>query len=130
MIQPILLIDQVFAMEVPADAGKPTILVAFQPNTLSYEYSVEKRERCETGLIAMIDLPLGNWQLIGATKDLTEEQARQIVEQVGLSNGWKDYDTNNIPSCYPYISPIESFRSLLIAKGLDVNKNYILLKKQ
>lgn len=119
--------ENYWAVEVPSDAGPANILTAFQPNTLSYEYSVEKAERCETGLIAMIELPPGTWHIICTLKDATYTQAAQIVERDG--DGFKDYDKDNFHHDLPFMSPFESLRSLMTAKGCDVSKNFLIIKK-
>lgn len=125
--------EQFWAVEVPEDGSSYNILSSFQPNTLSYEYSIEKAERCETGLIAMVDLPAGTWQIVCTSKEVTEEQAMQIVEQQKGGGMFKDYQMRGSIAQYgTYMIQlaVESLHSLLISKECDLNKTYLILKKQ
>ena len=72
--------------------------------------------------------------IIGFTKDITEEQAGSIVELFSITRlsqfGYKNYllskDKYNDFTCK---TAKESLQSLIQANGLDVNKNYLILKK-
>jgi hypothetical protein len=78
-----------------------------------------------------------NTEIISTTKDITEEQAGSIVEFDEINgehpdfvNGvaWLNYKRNR----YEYnrvFRAKESLQSLIQANGLDVNKNYLILKK-
>lgn len=103
------LTENVFAVEVPEGATNFRIMKFSQPETFSYDYSIQKGNRCTTGLIAMIDLPPGSWQFICTTRACTPEQAREITGE----------------ELYPSIA----LAGMCKAKGLDVGKNYALLKK-
>lgn len=74
-----------------------------------------------------IPLEEGNWQLICTTKEITKEQAISIIDRNG--EGWKDYDKDNFHHDIPFPDPLDSLRSLLTEKGLNLNKNYVLIKK-
>ncbi len=75
--------------------------------------------------------------IISTTKDITEEQAGSIVEFDEINgehpdfvNGvaWLNYKRNR----YEYnrvFTVKESLQSLIQANGLDINKNYLILKK-
>ncbi len=108
-----------------------------QPETFSYDYSIQKGDRCTTGLIAMIDLPAGSWQLIGTTKEATEDIAKGIVQVI--SNGgisgqpqYRRYDRDPVKDtpaqCWTR-DPRHSMETLLTSKSLDTNKNYMLVMK-
>lgn len=84
-------------------------------------------------------LEVGNWQLICTTKECTQMEARYII---GCSEWFfPERHTRYIDYTQPYDAegkqawsvgfsdPLESLRSLLASKGLDVNKNYVLIKK-
>jgi hypothetical protein len=71
-----------------------------------------------------------NTEIISTTKDITEEQAESIVEKIlgfGTKNQYKDYKLDVNFSIY--FTPKESLQSLIQANGLDINKNYLILKK-
>jgi hypothetical protein len=124
---PTLLINNVYSVEVPEGAENFRILKFSQPQTFSYDYSIRKGDRCTKGLIAMVNLPPGSWQLIGHVNDITEELAATIVERDG--DGYKDY-SGGFHHDLPFPNAIASLNSLLTSKALDPNKNYVLLKKQ
>lgn len=72
-------------------------------------------------------LPPGSWQIICTSKDATAEQITCIIERNG--EGWVDYDKDRFHSDIPFPYPMDSFNSLMEAKGCDVNLNYLILKK-
>lgn len=113
------LTENVFAVEVPEGASNFEICNYGLNDALEYDYPQGHE---------VSDLPPGNWQLLCTTREASELQAACIVDSDG--NGWKDYDKTSITSCYPFTSSCASLRSLLTSKGLDVNKNYVLLKKE
>lgn len=71
--------------------------------------------------------PPGQWQIVCTSREATPEQAGQIVEYDG--EGWKDYDKSNFHNDLPFMDSLNSFASLLTSRGLDLNKNYLILKK-
>lgn len=114
MTQPTQLIaDTVISYEIPERAENFRIMKFSKPNTLSYDYSIERGERVTAGLVAMIDLPPGNWQFVCTTKEVTTMHAPELFGHAMISDQCAQ-DTIN---------------SLLTSKGLDVNKNYALIKK-
>jgi hypothetical protein len=131
------LTDSVYPVEVPEGATNFRIMKFSQPETFSYDYSIQKGDRCTTGLIAMVDLPPGNWRILCTTREATEEIAASIVQIV--SNGkisgmpqYRRYDrdlTKDMPArCWTRDSR-HSLETLITSKGLDINKNYVLLEK-
>jgi hypothetical protein len=84
--------------------------------------------------------------ILGFTKDITEEQAESIVEKYTeyetereqlLHEMYVDYlekgnywmqDSSGI-KLWAFKTAKESIQSLIQANGLDVNKNYLILKK-
>lgn len=128
MTQPKLLIDQVvISYELPVDAENIRIMKFSQPETLSYDYSITRGDKTTTGLIAMIDLPAGTWEIICASKECTEEQAKGVVEEYSI-RGHKRFEDYSREFMWQETA-LDSLRSLLTLKGLDPNKNYIILKK-
>jgi hypothetical protein len=136
---PTLLINNVYAGEVPEGAENFRVMKFSQPETLSYDYSIVKGDRCTSGLIAMIDLPPGSWQLIGTVREMTEDVAKGIVG----SSEWyfPARHTRYIDYNHPYdrenkqrwsegfVTAKESLLSLVASKGLDTNKNWVLVRK-
>lgn len=108
------LINDIYAVEVP----DPTNAI-ISGNVITWKNSVAQGR----GFIA---LPAGNWQLICTTKECTEEQAKGLVKELPVGQRWQNYNGD-----YPiwWHTAKESLRSLLTSKGLDVNKNFVLIKK-
>ncbi len=75
--------------------------------------------------IGNIRLGEGSWTFIATAKDITEEQAKEIVERYIYSGrmsyyAYKDYSGKKPQSEDDIITdPLESFRSLLAAKNLN-----------
>lgn len=115
MTQPILLTGQVYAVEVP-----DPINAIISGHVITWK----KGDAQGRGFMA---LPAGNWQLICTTKAVTRMQASEIIEHD--DDGWKDYDTDNFLHDFPFLDPLDSLRSLLTSKGLDMEKNYVIIKK-
>lgn len=108
--------EQFWAVEVPEGAEKYRIMNFSNPNTLSYDYSIESNGRMTKGLIAMIDLPPGTWSIVCTSKRATEDQCAKIagVPEADIVHGWNR----------------TFFHDLLTSRGLDVNKQYLILKKE
>ncbi len=77
--------------------------------------------------------------LISTTKDITEEQAESIVEfkletlypeefEPLTTGGFRNYEIYSSPY-YNIQNAKESLQSLLQANDLDINKNYLILKR-
>jgi hypothetical protein len=115
-----------WAVEVPEGAKNIETLPG-SPQALSYEYYKESGERCDQRMLSIEDLPPGTWQIICTLKDASYTQAAEIVESEG--DGFKDHDKDNFHHDLPLMSPFDSLRSLLTAKGCDLNKNWLILKK-
>lgn len=122
MMQPIHLREGFYAVEMPEDAEEPGISVQDDGiPCLTYWY----KDNLDPAVICFFP---GTWQIIGISKDLTEEQARGIVEYDAFYDGYKDYDTNNFHNDLPFISPLDSLHSLLTSKGLDPENSLIIQK--
>ena len=73
-----------------------------------------------------------DFQIISTTKDITEEQMESIVGKVFCKCRYGSFMTFSHPckkECQYPISAIESFQALLCANKLELNKNYLILKK-
>lgn len=95
------LTENLFAVEVPSDAFN---LCVSENNELGYYANIEYFDKMHYD-----PLPPGSWQLLCTTKEATPEQAKEITGE----------------EVYPSIA----LAGLCKSKGLDVNKNYCLLKK-
>lgn len=136
------LTENLFAVEVPEGASNFKIKPHYVRNHIE--------ERDEIKLIwdstqithNWLILPAGNWQFICTTREATNGNAMGIVKShysrsasynpvlghyqtSGSSTTFMDYMNGHCT----FDSPLDSLRSLLASKGLDVNKNYALLKK-
>jgi hypothetical protein len=78
--------------------------------------------------IKIVDLPPGSWQIVCTSKDATAEQIKEVIERNG--DGWIDYDKDRFHNDILFPDPMDSFKSMLQAKGCDLNKTYLILKKQ
>lgn len=75
-----------------------------------------------------------DYEIISTTKDITEEQAGNIV---GRKFAGRYYEflkqgmsrVSSMKHSYPFDTTKESLESLIKANGLDVTKNYLILKK-
>ena len=87
-------------------------------------------------IVGEIDLPPGQWRILGRAKELTEEQWttgmsgylteydwEKIVEKV--HHGYKDYEFNG----EPYATAMFSGLSLLRSHGIDPETNPLILVK-
>jgi hypothetical protein len=75
-----------------------------------------------------LSVPPGTWEIVCTSSPTNLELLHQVVERVG--SGFKDYDKDRLHHDLPFMSPIDSLQSLLTSKGCDLNKNYLILKKQ
>lgn len=125
------LTENVFSVEVPSMAFGLMVNNYANESELMYMLSMEDiadDDNTEETLITK-KLPPGSWQLLCTTREVTEEQAKGIVEYDSFIDGYKDYDTDNFHHDTPFINALDSLNSLITSKGLDTNKNYCLLKR-
>jgi hypothetical protein len=82
------------------------------------------------GIETTIPLPQGNWKIVCTTKEVNRMQANDIVAwfEICGKTGYRDYGYPDDYRC-PFEDSLASLRSLLASKGLDLNKNYIIIKK-
>jgi hypothetical protein len=87
-----------------------------------------------------VQLPPGSWQIVCTSKEATEEQAAGIVD----SSQWyfPVKHTRYVDYAFPFDreykqrwsegfgKATEALHSLLTSKGCDLNKNWLILKKQ
>ena len=138
MTQPTLLINNVYAVEVPEGSKKHHLSFTGKTATSDDQSLYYKtKDADELDEWEKIDLPPGSWQLIGTTKEVTEEVAKGIVQVI--SNGklsgqpqYRRYDRDPVKDtpakCWTR-DPRHAMETLLASKAIDPNKNYVLLKK-
>lgn len=114
------LTENLLAVEVPEGASNFEICNYGLNDALEYDYPQGHE---------VSDLPPGNWQLLCTTKEATEEQAKGVVPMIVVRNCDEVYEDYITPGDHYYYEALTSLRSLLTSKGLDGNKNYVLLKK-
>lgn len=110
--------ENYWAVEVPD--GAKNFRVGVDDGTPYFDYLL--------GTISyVIKLEPGTWEIVCTSKEATEEQAEQIVEEVRLRGNirYEDYTREFMWQ----ETAIESLRSLLTSKGCDLNNNYLILKK-
>lgn len=69
-------------------------------------------------------LPPGTWQIVCTSKEATYMQAAQVVEH--YRGGFVNYHTEIKAPAFQ--TPFQSLNSLLLSRGCDINKNYLILK--
>jgi len=92
----------------------------------------------ENGLIGSsqeaCDLPKANWQIISKASEITEEQAKGIVERDYFDGIGYQYANYNIERKWTFglrkNTALESFHSLLKSKGMKPSETIILFNQQ
>jgi hypothetical protein len=124
MTQPIHLIGDTYTVEVPEGATD----IGFRFDCLTCIMPDRPgRYKWLTDIEQWMEKQGGEWEVIGTVKECTEEQAHQIVESVTTPDErpvYRDYEFSTWMK-----TAVGSLRALLTSKGLDSNKNYVLLKK-
>lgn len=115
-----------FAVQVPEDA---TCII---PNwgkrpRVQYQYWTGESRRGKIKRFNIF-LPPGSYTIVGLAKDLTEEQAGEIVEWWDGTETYRSYTYT--PSAgetfWPYSTALESFRSLLSSLSLQPETTLII----
>ena len=90
-------------------------------NNLLFDVNDEQ----ECGIVR--NLPQGNWQLIGLSDEITEDQAKEFMPWLQIANdiGYFDYSKDYIS--YGCKTPLESLQSLL--KSLGCEGRHAILKE-
>lgn len=119
------LTHNIYAVEVPEDVSH--IRVATSQNNLGdCLFYVNGK-----GMLQFKKLPPGTYQFLFTTKNVTKEQAREVVKpqwmvQAGTTPSYPDY-TGEWAGFVD--QPSKSFESLLRSKNLDPKKNYAVIKR-
>ena len=108
------LINNIFDFEVPMDASD----IQMHEGCITYY--------CSEGTVR-VTVPPGTWQLLFLTRDATDSDWEKVVERDSKYPEWwyKDYELKS-PFCY---NSTQSGHSLLRSKGLNLDKNYVLIEK-
>lgn len=72
--------------------------------------------------------PPGSYKFTATTEMLTEEQVKPLLLTNNCGISWYDYVKDDNKSC-PFLNPIESLRSCIIAAGGNEKKQYAILKQ-
>jgi hypothetical protein len=107
------------------------------PKTIIYLLTIKdnKEDIIETfinNVENFVELPKNNYELIGTTSTLTDEQVEPFLELYPKDSDFSrkfgklyiDYQNNN----YKYRIATLAFNSLLQANNIDTTKNYCVLK--
>jgi len=116
------LLNNHYAVEVPDGAQHIEVRNYGLNDAVEYIHTIEGVKTC-----GVDDLPPGKWQIVCTSKDVTEDMLANIVCELPVGKRFENYNGD-----YPvwYHTKKESFRSLLTSKGCDLNKNWLILKKQ
>lgn len=116
---------EIICIEVPDNASE--IALIHENTRVAYFNPMYKR----------FDLPNKNCKIVGLLKDLTDTDVDKYAEFSEIKilewktghNGFKDYRKSNEENSYYTLGlPKESFISLLQSKGIDTNKNLLILE--
>jgi hypothetical protein len=129
MTQPIHLIGDVYAVEVPEGATAIEICNYGLNDALEFVHKIEGIAAYDCN-----DLPPGSWQVIGTVKEALKKVPMgivecKIVEYDGGIKGTRFVNYLNDNQRTWFINKTDSFRSLLTSKGLAMEKNWVLIKK-
>jgi len=80
----------------------------------------------ETG---RIHLDYAKYSIIGLLSEITEEQAKEVVDKEMMKT-FIDYTQSKVVDTYCLYSALESFNSLMQANEIDLNGNWLILKKE
>lgn len=97
-----------------------TIAQGVMPPQLQYNFGALRFGR------EYIELPSGSWQILGRLDEITEEQAKGIVQShtVYGSELYRNYETNGFS-----VTAIESLHSTLKANQIDGNPLLLIDRK-
>ena len=114
------LLPDIFCIEIP-EGSKPDDEISKGPAIFIFHTIRPIRTATR------IPLPSGKWSILFTSKDAGEEDWKGVVNSYG--NGM--YFDYSLPVWFGYKTlPSESGLSLLTSKGLDTNKNYLIIKKE
>lgn len=119
------LTDNSIAVDVPEDA------YGFQ---IPYNLSILGYQLPPLRANFSIDIPEGNWEILGRPEEMEEEQAQKIIEEPKLGY-YKNYEDKRAYDEFIWLdifiirTAIKSFQSLLKSKNLNPESVIILIKK-
>jgi len=85
-------------------------------------------ELCNDETLVTIKIPsTGNWKILGDSREVTEEQVKEIIPFVGHPwCAYKDYTSNR----NWFSTALESYNSMKVMLGLDHVKRYVVVIKK
>lgn len=124
--------EEYLFVEVPLDAYN----IQLSHHCIGFKHDNYSGETDTNGFYH-IRVGLGAWrgyQIISTTKDIKEEIAKSIVGKT-FAKGYYEFlklgmmRVASMKHSYPFDTAKESLQSLITSLGLDINKNYLILKK-
>jgi hypothetical protein len=124
---PTLLINNVYAVEVPDNTIKAELINKESWPLCLMCYVEDEEGWFKPGVPVPVVITPGSWQLIGTVREMTEDVAKGIVEEVRIRGHirYEDYTRDFMWQ----ETAADSLTSLLASKGLDTNKNWALVRK-
>lgn len=80
--------------------------------------------------ISGIDLPQGNWRIVSALADVTEEWCRGVIKGYGKVNGFHNYESTEQWTELLKRTALESFHSAIVASGYYIGHNPLGKEKE
>ncbi len=97
--------------------------------TNAMDVSSKKRKIRNGDNKGFINLNKVDWQILGKSTELSEEQMKEICESDRHDNMFIDFREESTRYAYLLKSVQESYLSLLEANGIDNNKTHLVLKR-
>ncbi len=116
--------NTILVVKVPEDSSDFRVNNDRHGNYLDFETILHEDD---SGTYDLIDLPPGNWTLLGKASSITEQQAKGLVEYKSIDKYGQLYYSYEYRD-WMNISPLESFHSWLTVNGID--KDSVILKKE
>jgi len=112
---------EILAVEVPEGSYLPDIYEDKGKNYIDYWHNVHE--------YSQIELPSGNWQILGRPSEITEDVARGLVSWFELEGqlGYRDYSHDD--PRFPFRTATESLLSWCKANGIT-EKHILLIKNK
>ncbi len=131
----IQILPNIFAVKVPVDTtGCEIVELDAEDNLYQLEYTRMNDDE-ESGFYGeyettIIDLPVGTYEYLFLSSEVTDEDCRKVVEELRDDLGffgYKNYSKEFSPIEENYPTPTESFHSLMQSHKLE--GNYAIIKQ-
>lgn len=97
------------------------------PDNTKQLVSTVKDEYGNVGTCYIIENPIG--EIISTTKDITEEECKNLIEMASYYNSYWNYITNDNHKSNQLGTAKESLYSLMGYHNLNTEKNFLIIKK-